>query len=545
MTIKYCLDIFYTNTFRSSTPKVTKLFFIVLKISLIALALLLIPFFVLAQSGSVVINEIAWMGTTANSADEWLELFNTTNQNVDLTDWRLFEISGSTSTPIITLSGSVSPNGYYLIERTDDNSVANIPAHVFGPFSGSGLSNSGENLVLKNSVGEVIDSVNATGGWLFGDSITKASMERKSDGTWQTNDGITKNGNDAAGNPIVGTPKAMNSGSSTSSTTTPSSSTSQSITGGGSGSSGSAVSSLPVLKAEAGADIVIETNQPIAFSGLASQGAKIYKWYLGDGNIKDGAEITHTYQFPGTYLVTLEVSNGVDTNIDQSRVFVFGGKVLISEFFIGTASTTASNAAGGWVELYNPNNFSVDLSGWILESGETKFSAPNFVLIPAKGYLVLSQSVTGLDLSRSNKLQLKYPNGFIVDVVSFEKNKPEASANRSVDGFFWSKELTPGQPNVIVSSSPNLGLNSSILPRLVLSKPQENPRILAAASYNIVADSPAEASIGDNFSGNNPAISAQLPFWQKIYKSIFFWIFSTALLGAVISWGYITLFRKK
>jgi len=312
----------------------------------------------------------------------------------------------------------------------------------------------------------------------------------------------------------------------------------------GSGS-GATIATAPTLKAEAGADVVIETGQPIAFSGLASQGAKTYKWYLGDGSVKDGAELVYTYQFPGTYLVTLEVGNGADTNIDQSRVFVFGGKVLINEFFIGAASTTASNAAGGWLELYNPNNFSADISGWILDTGETKFSAPNFVLIPAKGFLVLSQNITGLDLSKSGKIQLKYPNGFTVDVVSFDKNKPEASANRSADGFFWSKELTPGRPNVIVSSSPNIGLNSTILPQTVLSKPQENPRVLATTAYNIVAELPADASNGENFYGNNPAISAQLPFWQKISKSIFFWIFSTALLGAMISWGYITMFRKK
>ncbi len=496
----------------------------------------IVPVFVLAQSGSVVINEVAWMGTATSSADEWVELFNTTNQTVDLTGWKFYEGGGSTL--IITLAGSVSANGYYLIERTDDTTISDVTADVFGPFSGGGLSNSGENLVLKNSVGEIIDSVNATGGWLFGDNTTKASMERKSDGTWQTNDGITKNGADAAGNPIIGTPKALNSGSPTSATTTPSGSTSQSTTG--SGSSGSTASAMLVLKAEAGADVVIETGQPIAFSGLASQGAKTYKWYLGDGSVKDGAEITQTYQFPGTYLVTLEVGNGADTNIDQSRVFVFGGKVIINEFFIGAASTT-----GQWLELYNPNNFSADISGWILENGETKFSAPNFVLIPAKDFLVLSQSVTGLDLSKSGKIQLKYPNGFTVDVVSFDKNKLEFSANRSADGFFWSKELTPGRPNVIVSSSPDLGLNSSILSQTVLSKPQENPRILATTAYNIVTESPIDASNGENFYGNNPAISAQLPFWQKISKSIFFWIFSTALLGAMISWGYITLFRKK
>ena len=507
----------------------------------------LVPVFVLpssvqAAASDVVFTEIMYDLAGADADHEWVEIYNGGSEAVTIIEgsgngsWRFNESSSNHTFTLIQGSLILAPGGVAVLAG---DSAVFLAAH--SGFSGTlidtvmSLSNTSDTLKLSADkgatfFGEVVYQ-NTWGGNGDGKSLEKINPIGSNESTnWRISaaDG--------------GTPGSVTASSSTTATTTtPSGSTSQSTTGsGGSGSSSSTASAISVLKAEAGADVVIETNQPIAFSGLASQGAKTYKWYLGDGSVKDGGEITQTYQFPGTYLVTLEVGNGTDINIDQSRVFVFGGKVLVNEFFIGAASTT-----GQWLELYNPNNFSADISGWILESGETKFSAPNFVLIPAKGYLVLSQSVTGLDLSRSNKLQLKYPNGFIVDVVSFEKNKPEASANRSIDGFFWSKEPTPGRPNVIVSSNPDLGLNSSILPRLVLSKPQENPRILAAAAYNIVTESPADASNGENFYGNNPAISAQLPFWQKISKSILFWIFSTALLGAMISWGYIALFRKK
>ena len=78
----------------------------------ITLLLFFSMFFILnlaqaANSGDVVINEIAWGGTAASSSDEWLELFNTTNQAITLTNWTL---NASDGIPSITLSGVIPPN---------------------------------------------------------------------------------------------------------------------------------------------------------------------------------------------------------------------------------------------------------------------------------------------------------------------------------------------------------------------------------------------------------------------------------------------------
>ena len=51
---------------------------------------------------TVVINEIAWMGTSAtNSSDEWIELYNNSSTSIDLADWTL-SWSRGTSTHTIT-----------------------------------------------------------------------------------------------------------------------------------------------------------------------------------------------------------------------------------------------------------------------------------------------------------------------------------------------------------------------------------------------------------------------------------------------------------
>ena len=153
------------------------------------------------------------MGTVANASDEWIELFNSGDVSADLTGWSLFE----GGTHIIGLVGSIEPGGYYLVERTDDTTVSDITAGVFGPFGGSGLSNAGEDLRLENGTGVIVDEVPCASGWFAGDAASKTTMERISpwaDGSdpsnWATHTGADY-GQDAKGNPINGTPGARNS----------------------------------------------------------------------------------------------------------------------------------------------------------------------------------------------------------------------------------------------------------------------------------------------------------------------------------------------
>jgi len=162
------------------------------------------------SAGSVVINEIAWAGTADGSNDEWIELYNTTSQQVDLTGW----IISDDNVDSYTLSGEISAYGYYLIEDTEET-LNNVTA---SSIIGLSLANAGDSLVLKDSAGNIIDSVNATGGaWYAGDGTTKASMEKidpsvttDSANNWASS---TKNNGSIgrSGSIILGTPGSANS----------------------------------------------------------------------------------------------------------------------------------------------------------------------------------------------------------------------------------------------------------------------------------------------------------------------------------------------
>ena len=167
-----------------------------------------------AAALDVVINEVAWGGTAASSADEWLELKNNTTSTINLNGWTLRSLTDGS--PNIVLTGTISPGGYYLLERTDNNTVSDIPADQ-APYTGD-LGNGGEILQLTDALSNVIDTASGSGGWPAGSgSPGYYSMERidslapDTDLNWASNDGVVRNGLDAGGDPINGTPRQPNS----------------------------------------------------------------------------------------------------------------------------------------------------------------------------------------------------------------------------------------------------------------------------------------------------------------------------------------------
>ncbi len=177
----------------------------------------------LSASGTVVINEVAWGGTAASANDEWIELYNADDTVVDLAGWVL--VVGEARVPLgVVGEGTVevrrttiAPHGYFVLERTDDQTVADVTADVL--FKGM-LSNTGVDLRLLDATGATADEVLCEqGGWAAGTGSEGfrpyASMERIDARTlpaqWATNSGRATSGLDAKGASISGTPGAENS----------------------------------------------------------------------------------------------------------------------------------------------------------------------------------------------------------------------------------------------------------------------------------------------------------------------------------------------
>ncbi|MFH1284666.1 MAG: lamin tail domain-containing protein [Candidatus Peregrinibacteria bacterium] len=163
------------------------------------------------SAGDVVINEIAWAGSADNSVDEWIELYNTTSQSVDLAGWY---IEDDGTTVYLIESGTIGPHSYFLIEDSE-NAVGSVGADA---VIGLSLANAGDSLVLKDGSDSIIDIVNGSGGaWYAGDSTSKATMERidpdvTTDSAENWADAVSSNGaTGSSGGEILGTPGGANS----------------------------------------------------------------------------------------------------------------------------------------------------------------------------------------------------------------------------------------------------------------------------------------------------------------------------------------------
>jgi hypothetical protein len=139
------------------------------------------------------------MGTEKSASDEWLELYNNANYGINLNGWSL-KIQGSFQ---IALKGLIPAKGFYLLERSDDQTLPDVQSDII--FKGS-LTNKGQKISLYNKEGTLIDEADCSQGWFSGDNSSKQTMERinlgkdgSSASSWQTSV------------PFGGTPKFQNS----------------------------------------------------------------------------------------------------------------------------------------------------------------------------------------------------------------------------------------------------------------------------------------------------------------------------------------------
>lgn len=360
-------------------------------------ALIVLLFFLLAHtaSASVLINEVAWMGTVDSSTNEWIELSNE-GSSTDLSGWVL-RIEGKKD---ISLTGSIGAGGYYLIERTDDDTVPSIPADLVTSF-GTGLSNDGAVLILLNAAGAEMDRMNGSDAWkisgeVVGNNTTKETASRTGSG-WATRSV---------------TPRAQNSGTSTNTEqVTPESNTQPT-------SSVSVIPSLvsfpvePQIFADAGpSSRVVLVGAPTTFSGIVwgikkepIENARMV-WGFGDGGLTEGKIVVHTFYYPGDYTVVLDVASGYYAASDRAYI-----TAITPNFNI----RTGGDIARSFIAIENQTSNELDLSGWqVLVSGKT-FILPKNTFLGSRKTLVLPSEITGLVSPEGSTPELLFPNGFPV-----------------------------------------------------------------------------------------------------------------------------------
>lgn len=110
------------------------------------------------QLTSVFISEINWAGSVNSQADEWLELFNSTEGEISLAGWTIEGAATGNEILVLPDEAVIGPGTTYLIANyADDVSTINTPASFI--TTALSLSNSQSLLVLRDGSGAEIARV--------------------------------------------------------------------------------------------------------------------------------------------------------------------------------------------------------------------------------------------------------------------------------------------------------------------------------------------------------------------------------------------------
>lgn len=487
--------------------------------------------------GAVLINEIAWMGTAVSANDEWIELYNNGTEDVGISGWRLKAFDGQPDILIddACANETIIAGGYFLLERTDDDSVSGIAAGCI--YTGA-LSNTSEHLQLFDASGSLVDSVNATSGWLAGDNITKETMQKTGAG-WTTS---------------APTPKASNvsdgSGDSPEDVSGTSADTSSHNTqAGGADEPYVQPENLPRIKVHAGKDQFAAVGEQVQFRaeawGLdnkALENAR-YMWNFGDGATYEGRNVAHEYMFPGTYMARVIVSSGKYSALDDLQVVVHENTVRVSEAMPGET---------GWIEFQNRGEQAIHVGGWILETTHNRFIIPIGTVLLPQSFAVLSAATTRIVLEAAgDHIYLFYPNGTYAHGFSYVFQAPQGKSISNNEGAALFTEPTPGSfsplknPVVADSEEPTHILSA---PLVSYSSPApQNAKQLAKLTLQEQEElpiNPRAEHMDAKEPDFQPAALGDTPLLSKTNREAY-WFGGSLVLGGLLAVGAVFLQRKK
>ncbi len=434
---------------------------------------------VMPTFGEVVINEIMYHPSSDDLNAEYIELFNSDSNPVDIAGWQ-FKNGIEFTFP---QGAIIEANGYLLLCRNElfVRAQYNLGGTVntIGNYAPTKLSNSGEDIALYDQFDQKVDEVEYSDNapWpklADGDGASLELVHPQVDNNnilyWKAslkpspgkaNSQLTQNTP-----PQIISIKHIPQSPSDQDAVTIEALFEQGVTIN--------IVTLSYSVNGAAAKTLSMTKQGDRFAAIlpAQSEATVVDYSIIASN-SDGYQI-NAPSGPGEGRFLYKVDNAPH----------FPGSVLINEFQIGYPYDDSVNY-DEWIELFNPTNQSIDLSDWLIKDSNDSnfFRILQGTVIPAKGYLVFSQKTDGglntfgdLPFSlndQGDQIRLFDPNGHLITQVEYSDNSEWPNL---VEGMISSYELVdPSRPN----NQPN---NWAVAP--MGSKGKENIRKITDANYH-------------------------------------------------------------
>lgn len=318
-----------------------------------------------ADSGDVFITEFNYDPKPGYT--EYIEIYNPSTKSLNLRNWTLSDNRGQRS--MITSSPFILPPETFVVIAPDNTLLLDYPDILLISMPAfPSLNNSGDNIVLRNATGMLMDSLQYTSSW----GGSEGALERR------TNDVsayFSENWSDAPN---------------------------------GFGSPGSANGVVADETPPALTEVIIHdasTLQLIFSERITSSTAVDRSHYHLSPSI--GIQLIASADNSATLFLNEDLVTGKIYEITVSNISdLFGnkleeasrqleyldltkakrGEIVINEF----SSHAIGDHSAEFIELFNPTDQNFDLSYWFIGDGSNKISLGSHVYLRAKSYLVLT-----------------------------------------------------------------------------------------------------------------------------------------------------------
>lgn len=363
------------------------------KLSLVLMLVFVYLSFFKQASAEILINEFVSHPNTGEK--EWVELKNTSSSPVELSGWKLTELSSPNTNPkennMVSLSGVIDDFMVFEISSSKLNDAGDSIALYDGDSLVGRVTYGNKSSVKNYSIDLSAPGVGESGAlvsssWQVNSSPTR-NYENADSGVSESEEDNTENEED------VGEEKEESE-------------------------------KAPITNKKPKAEIktkgVVYVGIPFKVEGVAygSDGLREfsgrYFWNFGDGSFREVKakgveEFTHTYFYPGEYEILFEYYPNYFTDVTDSSdillVKVIDPKISISK---------TGDVNDFFVELTNNASFDTDISGWMLSGLNKTFIFPKNSRISAKKKMTISPKISGLSFTDKNSLRLIDSEGQVI-----------------------------------------------------------------------------------------------------------------------------------
>lgn len=410
----------------------------------------------IAHAQALIISEVMSNPTGDDSGREWIEIYNDTNADADLSAMTISIKGGSfvTTTP---LQGgtTIPPSGYAIVGSTVSGAtkfLQDYPSYS-GPLFRASISlvNTGVTSIDIKLNGTLAASLPSYTAAKEGSTLSYVS------------------GSYGSGTP---TPGAENKAEETSSS------------GSSSATSTDTQVTLPQMTPPSPDIVIYLLEEKVVVAGaetefsafaLTRAGKEIanlrYAWTFGDGGQGTGSTTKYKYVYNGRYVAFVEASNNSVLGTGRMVVRVVPPDIAITK--------TGSGKYGTYIDVTNPNSYDLDVSQWMFSLDGAAFPFPRHTVLPARETVRFSGLAMGFastTIAASSSVKILFPN--LEEVAKFIPSEPE-----QLRAYATQTPVTPAAKIAVKAQPKVLGVQTPPKPQVASSTKPVSKKDTRIASW--------------------------------------------------------------